>query len=288
MARKPMSDEQKAAMRAGREAKKEREAAAAENEAVEMAENINNEEIDNMDSTVDFEANTEQNVEPVQEPVHTPPTYTQDEVERMIAEATAKAVQQAIASIPQNQQPQVIRVATDAPVVKLLYQCECSPVNVINFGVNGKFGSITGQRGVFAVPKEQFAGEFRDEVVQKLLASRELVVLDGLTDDERELYDVKYKEGEYLDEKAFVKMFALGRKILELYPNLCLAYREMVAKRFAAEYDKNPKGMSRDLIVELNELSKKDYADFPKDDMRRKGAFFSIIEAMNRADERGE
>lgn len=261
-------------MKAGRKAKRERTLEATKHEPVEIQEPV-------------YKAATEEPKEEEQETANAN-LFTADEVERMIAEATAKAVQQAMSSVTQTQQPQIIRVATDVPVVKLLYQCECSPVNVINFGANGKFGSITGQRGVFTVPKDQFAGEFRDEIVQKLLASRELIVLDGLTDDERELYGVKYKEGEYLDEKAFVKMFSLSRKILELYPSLCLSYREMVAKRFAAEYEKNPQGMSRSLVVELNNMSKRDYAHLPKEDIRRKGAFYAIIESMNRADEKGE
>ena len=207
--------------------------------------------------------------------------YTMEQVQQMIADA----VQQAVASLPtKSVEPQIIRVASDAPIVKLRFQCECSPVNVITFGMNGKFGSITGKSGTFSVPKESFAGEFRDELVQNLLASRELIVLDGLTDEERELYGVNYKQGELMDEKMFAKIIDMGAEILDVYKQLGLTYKEAVARRFAEEFEKNPSRIGRDLITKLNELSKKDYAALPKEDMRRKGAFYSIIEQMNKKD----
>ena len=42
---------------------------------------------------------------------------------------------------------------------------------------------------------------------------------------------------------------------------------------------------SRDVLLKLNQISKKDYTDLPKQDMRRKGGFYAIIHAMNAEDE---
>lgn len=205
------------------------------------------------------------------------PMFTQEEVDEIVAKAIEKA-------LAKQAQQNVIRVSTDIPMVKLLFQCECSPANVINFGVNGKFGSITGKTGKLSITKEAFVGEFRDELVQSLLASRELIVLDGLTDDEREMYGVNYRKGEFMDEKVFTKMVDLGTKILEIYPDLNQTYKDMVAKRFAEEYERNPKRIPRDLIVKLNDMSKKSFKDLPKGDMRKKGAFSAVIESMNKAE----
>lgn len=211
------------------------------------------------------------------ESVATPVVFTQEEVDEIVAKAIEKA-------LAKQAQQNVIRVSTDIPMVKLLFQCECSPANVINFGVNGKFGSITGKTGKLSITKESFVGEFRDELVQSLLASRELIVLDGLTDDEREMYGVNYRKGEFMDEKVFTKMVDMGDKILDIYPDLNQTYKDMVAKRFAEEYERNPKRIPRDLIVKLNDMSKKSFKDLPKGDMRKKGAFSAVIESMNKAE----
>lgn len=204
--------------------------------------------------------------------------------QKAVAEATEKAVAEAIAKQKSGKEPQVVHVATDATMVKLHYQCECSPVNVVKFGANGKFGSITGKSGKFSVKKEDFLGEFRDETVQRLLANREMLVLDGLTDEEREMYGLTYREGEVMDEKTFAHITDMGDEILHIYDDLCITYREAIARRFAEEYGKNPQKIDRDLIVKLNDKSKKDYEKLPKEDIRRKGAFYSIIEAMNKKD----
>lgn len=206
------------------------------------------------------------------------PVFTLEQVNEMISKAVAEAIEK------QQKEMQVIRVASETPMVKLRFQCECSPVNVISFGVNGKFGSITGKSGNLTIPKDAFVGEFRDELAQALLASRELIVVDGLTDEERELYGVNYKNGEFMDEKVFNKMVEMGDEILDIYPNLNQTYKDMVAKRFAEEYERDPRRIARDLVVKLNEMSKASFKDLPKGDARKKGAFMGVIEQMNAAD----
>ena len=207
--------------------------------------------------------------------------FTLEQVNAMISKAVADALEQAAKEAEQK----VIRVAADTPMVKLRFQCECSPVNVINFGVNGKFGSITGKSGMLTIPHDSFVGEFRDELVQTLLASRELIVIDGLTDEEREMYGVSYRKGEYMDEKVFAKMVDMGDELLDIYPDLNQTYKDMVARRFAEEYERNQKRIPRDLVKKLNEMSKENTGDLPKGDIRKRGAFIGVIEAMNKADE---
>lgn len=221
--------------------------------------------------------------EPKEKPKEKPQegSFTLEQVQSMIAEAVAKAVAEQQVNA---QKPQVVHVSTDATMVKLYYQCECSPVNVVRFGANGKFGSITGKTGKLSVKKEDFLGEFRDETVQRLLAERNLIVLDGLTDEERAIYGLSYKDGEVMDEKTFSHIVEMGDELLHIYDDLHITYREAIARRFAEVFEKRPEKIRRDLIVKLNDKSKKDYAHLPDGDIRKKGAFFAIIEAMNKKD----
>ncbi len=202
-------------------------------------------------------------------------TFTRADVERLVAEAVAKAV----ASVQQT--PQVVSVAQEAPQVTLRFQCDCSPEHQLMLGVNGKFGIITGKSGTFKVPRDAFFGEFRDSVVQALLASRDLVVLDGLTDEERELYGVKYTDGEVLEPQAFHKLLDMGDELCDVFPKLCMNYKEMVARRFADAFERGDRRVTRDLVLKLNALSKQDYVGLPPEDIRRKGLFHRIITQMN-------
>ena len=71
-------------------------------------------------------------------------------------------------------------------------------------------------------------------------------------------------------------MVELGDKILEIYPNLCEGHKKMVAQRYAEAYQSGSPYVTRNIVVQLNELSKT--ATNPK------GDFVSIIEEMNARD----
>lgn len=227
-------------------------------------------------------AETPQNVEEVKtsdvaETTNEAQTFTQDQVQAMIAEAVAKATQEAIAQAMagQKQAPQVIQVAADTEKVHFLFQAEVSDENVYEIGPQGMYGRIVGKTGSFYVPKSDLS-RVMDSMFRLLLERRWIIAVDGLTDDEREAYGVAYKEGELLDKMAFAKMVELGDKLLEIYPKLCAGHREMVAKRFHEAYIGHSPYVTRELVVELNSMSKR----FGSKD----GDFVDIIEAMNEAD----
>jgi len=265
--------EKAAKAKAARQAKKEAEAKAAEAKAAE-------------------EVKTETKKEKAEE------TISKAEYEKLLAEnkklkQELKASDEKYASMDERMKDlekmienknSVVQVQASVPMVKLRFQSECSDHNVVMFGTNGKFGQITGKSGTFSVSKEAFGGEFRDSLVQGLLASRELIVLDGLTDEERELYGVNYKHGEVLEEKVFKKITGMGYAILDVYDDLCESHKIMLARRYLEEYEKNPKKIDRSLILELNEKSKNEYRNLPDSDPRKKGLFFAVIEAMNKHD----
>ena len=206
-------------------------------------------------------------------------TFTQDEVQDMIA----KAVEDALAKAQTN----VVQVSTEKPLVKMLFIDDCSDDNKLQFGANGKFGTITGPIGYINVSKDDWLGEFRDIQQQMLLKERKLIVLDGLTDEERIMHGLDYKPGEVLDEKMFRNLFDHMDELPEIFKKLCPSVRAIVAARLQNGYEANdPRVMgNRDILVKLNKISKKDYADAPDGDPRKEGLLSNIVRGINKKDE---
>lgn len=172
-------------------------------------------------------------------------------------------------------QPQVINVTQHDEPVYFLFEAEVADDNIYEIGDHGQYGRITGKTGNFSVPKNELSRAM-DQLFRTLMDNRWIIVLSGLTEEEREIYGVNYSEGEYLDKKAFMKMVDLGDQMLDIYPKLCAGHKEMVAKRYYEAYlAGNPK-VTRELVVQLNKLS--------KDAGNKKGDFSAIIELMNEKD----
>lgn len=208
---------------------------------------------------------------PSQEEPKREPTFTEEQVQAMIAAAVAKATAEAVKA----QAPQIVQVTADTEKVHFLWQAEVSDENVFEVGPNGMYGRIIGKTGSFFVPKSDLS-RVMDAMFRLLLQKRWIIAVDGLTDDEREAYGVAYKEGEILDKKGFARMVELGAGMLEIYPKLCPGHREMVAKRYHEAYLNRSNYVTRDIVVELNRMSKQ-YGS-------KDGDFTDIIEAMNASD----
>lgn len=222
-------------------------------------------------------------VEAPKKPVEAPVTFSEDQVKQMIADAL-QAQNEAFAKQMDAARPQVIQVAAETEKVVLRFQAEVADDNEAVFGDGGYFGKITGKRGILTIPKTEFVSRFRDLNVQWMLENRWLIVLSGLTDEERDMYGVNYKPGEILDDKAFTKMLDMtDDELLAIFPDLCVQHREMVARRLMTDYfQRGPRpGHYRDFITALNNISKQDYAELPDDDARRKGALAPILEDLN-------
>lgn len=168
-------------------------------------------------------------------------------------------------------QPQVVRLAESSEKVHFLWQAEVAEDNIVYLGERGQYGRIVGKTGEAFVPKNELTNML-DEKTRWYLDKRWLIVVDGLSDEEREAYNVKYTEGELLDKKQFAKITEMGDKLLDIYPRLCREHQIMIAKRFF-EANETGKKLSRDLVVALNNMSKK-YGN-------KKGDFVAIIESMN-------
>lgn len=203
------------------------------------------------------------------------PTFTEEQVQAMIAEAVAKATQDAVAQAMAAQKPQVVQVAADTEKVHFLWQAEVSDENIFEVGPQAMYARIVGKTGSFYVPKSDLSRAM-DTMFRLLMEKRWIIVVDGLTDSERDAFGVNYKEGEILDNAAFAKMVELGDKMLEIYPKLCAGHREMVAKRYHEAYLANSQYVTREIVVALNSMSKQFGS--------KNGDFVDIIESMNQAD----
>lgn len=206
----------------------------------------------------------------IPEPAPVEKTFTETEMQEMIAKAVAEALAK------QQTVPQIVQVAADVEKVHFLWQAEVADDNRLTIGgTNSGYAPIIGKYGEFVIPKSELS-RVMDERFREWMRKRWIIVVSGLTDEEREIYGVAYKDGETLDKMAFSRMVELEEKILDVYPKLCEGHREMVAKRYYEAYmDKNPH-VRRDVVTRLNDMSIELGSE--------NGDFDAIIAAMNEAD----
>lgn len=191
-----------------------------------------------------------------------------DPRDEMIAELERKLEEMA----KMQQALQIVQVSPSTEKVFFQWMAEVADDNVVEFGPNGMYGRIVGKTGSFYVPKDDLS-RVLDSMNRYFLDQRWLIILSGLTDEEREVYGVKYEEGEILDRQAFAKLINLGDEILDIYPMLCKGHKTMVAKRFYEAWSRNNNSIKRDVVVKLNEMSKEAGSEH--------GDFTRIIEEMN-------
>lgn len=171
----------------------------------------------------------------------------------------------------QSAQPHQIIVTSDnSERVWFLWMAEVAEDNQILIGENGQYGRIVGKTGTFYVPKNDLS-RVMDSAMRYYLNHRWMIVLSGLTDDEREALGVNYKDGEIMDEKVFRNIAKMDKKeLLEVFPGLCEPHKEMVASKIHEAY-MNKKNVDRETVVALNKI-------YPN------VAFKDILEDMNAAD----
>lgn len=216
-----------------------------------------------------------QNANATPVPAEKPVMYTAEQVQQMMQEAAAKAVAEALKNIPQQTAPQIVQVSTSAEQVHFLWMAPVADDNVVQFGDGGMYGNIVGKTGSFYVPKPDLS-RILTEMNRRFMAQRWLLVVSGLTDEEREALGVDYKPGEVLDKRAFAKLVELGDELLNIYPALCEGHKVMAAQMYADAYRQGSRYVTRERTVKLNALSKRKGHE--------KGDFIAIIEDMNEKD----
>ena len=164
-------------------------------------------------------------------------------IAKMIAEAIAKQPQQNFVAVPVQEE-----------MVTLTYMGVVPEGTTVSLG---KLGDMQGRGGTRDIPKKEFFQNLTDPILRRL-KDRRLVVLDGLTDEERERYGVKYTDGELLGANIYQKLFALSDdEICEVFDRACYRHKEIITTMFIDAYQNNDPRVTQSLVERLNVLSKK-------------------------------
>lgn len=194
---------------------------------------------------------------------------------KTVSETTAKKTRTTAkkTTVETEEATPVIHVVTPKdPVVKILYIDSAIEQNEIKIG-RGR--SITGSGRVFSVQLAEFEGEFMTPVIMSLIDQRTLIILDGLTDEQREQYHCLYKEGEVLKKEGMFDFLIScdTEKAVEIFTELCKEHRTLVGRRFLEAWDKGDNRITRDKVEALNKISKENYED-------KTGIFTPIVKAF--------
>lgn len=199
--------------------------------------------------------------------------YTADEVNTMIEEASRKAVEEALAKHNSAQPQTVVQVAKDE-YVTILFIGAIAQGTVVALP---KWGQITYAGGMLDIPKKDFLQGIGIQVNNALLKNRKILVVSGLTDEERKRFGLEYKEGEYLTSEALYSILGYDKEqVCEIFTKLCEEHKRTVAKIFLTAYfDNGDNRINRETVKELNKISK---------EIEKDGLFTPILEDMGKRD----
>lgn len=148
--------------------------------------------------------------------------FSQADVEAMIARAVAEATQKAA-----KEQTPVVVQQTEPPVT-VAFVGNVMSGSEIPLGDIGRIYADSSR--IISVSKRVFLANITGSVAL-MLKSKELLVLSGLTDEERELYGLVYREGELLDNKIMRSILDRGTdEMKSIYDALCPEHRRIFAK----------------------------------------------------------
>ncbi len=143
------------------------------------------------------------------------------------------------------------------PNVSIIYLDTVMPGNRIEIG-RGRV--ITGSGRRFSVPLSYFEGEFMTPLTSRLLQRRSFLVLDGLTDAQRELYGCLYRPGEVIfSEGSFGFFLRESEELLPTLAALCPEHRDMVLNRVLTAHEEHNLDLNRSTLVSMNKLSRLDH-----------------------------
>ena len=172
--------------------------------------------------------------------------FSESDVQAMIAKAVADALAKA------QQTPQPAQASTDDSVT-VMFIAEVSPENML---VIPGYGSLR-PTSTLDIPKNEFKGKFMMPLVRKLIDKRHLIVLNGLTEDERKRFNCNYKEGEVMDEQMFDHVLDLDEdKLVSAFSLLCDEHKKFVCRKIITAYEKQQGALSIEKMQAINNLTK--------------------------------
>lgn len=190
--------------------------------------------------------------------------YSKEEVEKIVA----AAVQKALNDIKQPSSS-AMQIKTE-DYVTLLFLGKIAQGTVVSLG---SLGQINRSGGILKIPKEVFLQKL-DYNVEKLLGKRKLIVINGLTEEERQRYNVLYTNGELLTENMYYRLLDYsGNEIIDIFKNLCEEHKKIVGRIFIDAYLNNNMKIDLETIKELNKISK---------EIDKAGLFTPIIKGITK------
>lgn len=177
-------------------------------------------------------------------------TFTGDEVKALIAAAVEEAVGKVKAETEKAAKKDR---QSDAESVTVMFIAEVSPENVL---IIPGYGSLR-PTSTLDIPKQEFKGKFMMPLVRKLIDKRHLIVLDGLTEDERKRFNCDYKEGEIMTERVFDHILEFDTdKLVSVFKLLCSEHKIFVCRKIITAYENKSNLISIDKMREINKLTK--------------------------------
>ncbi len=189
--------------------------------------------------------------------------YSQKEVEKMIADAVAAA----ISDINKN-----TNTVHAEEYVTLMYLGNIAEGTVVTMGKLGQFYKSGDTRDI---PKRDFLQNM-DIRLSKMLEKRQILVISGLDDRERERYGLLYKDGEILSRDQFDQLLSYSdEQLAQMFTLLCPEHQKMVAEKIMGAYfEHHDSRITPERVKKLQMISKKTKKD---------GLFLPLIEAMGDA-----
>ena len=192
-------------------------------------------------------------------------TFTKEQLDAAVKAAVAEAMK--------NISPQqtVVQVSQEE-YVTLLYLGQFARGTSVVMPV---WGTITYAGGTLDVPKKDFLRGLGNPVNAALLRKHKILVIGGLTEAERQRFNLAYKEGEVLTQNAFYELLTYPTdKVCSIFAKLCPDHKQLVARLYLTAYfEQHDKRIATDTVKALNELSKKD---------NEKGLFTQILVDMGK------
>lgn len=198
--------------------------------------------------------------------------YSSEEIAKVLNTPEAQATMQKMIAEMLAKQPQ--------PVMQVNYQKE-EMVTLLYMGAVAEGSMVTlwegfeiqGRGGTRDIPKKEFLQHLSQGVIKRL-KDRRLIVVDGLSDDERERYGVKYTDNELASVDIYYKLLSYDEdKIISIFKNVCNSHKTIIASLFKTAYMAHDNRINQPFIERLNKASKT---------IDPKGMFSDILRDMAR------
>lgn len=198
--------------------------------------------------------------------------YSSEEIANVLNTPEAQAAMQKMIAEMLAKQPQ--------PIMQVNYQKE-EMVTLLYMGAVAEGSMVTlwagfeiqGRGGTRDIPKKEFLQHLSQGVIKRL-KDRRLIVVDGLSDDERERYSVKYTDNELASVDIYYKLLSYDEdKIISIFKNVCDSHKTIIASLFKTAYMAHDNRINQPLIERLNKASKT---------VDPKGMFSDILRDMAR------